>query len=72
MNKPGKKPKSPSLNTVDQLVDTILGHDTPVEVETSQKYSLMEHLGISQGWKVGLALSISKALSLQLCSSEVV
>lgn len=64
MNKPGKKPETPSLTTMTQIMDTIWGHDTPVGVETIQKSSLMEHLGISQGWELGLVLAISKALSL--------
>lgn len=64
MNKPGKKPRTPSLTTTNQIMDTIWGHDTPVEVETTQQSSLMEHLGISQGWELGLVLTISKAPSL--------
>lgn len=64
MNQPGKKPKSPSLTTMNQIMDTVWGHGTPVEVETTQKSSLMERLGISQGWEFSLMLAISKAPSL--------
>jgi len=64
MNKPSKKPKTPSFTIMNQITDTIWDHDTPVGVETTQKSILMEHQRISQGWKLGLVLAISKAPSL--------
>lgn len=56
MNKPAKKPETPSLTMMNQIMGSIQGHDTPDEVEIFQKSSLLEHLGFSQGLGFALVL----------------